>query len=252
MTKAQHFEWLLSLADDALILGQRLSEWCGHAPALEEDIALSNVALDLIGQSRAILTHAGLLEGEGRDEDRLAFFRSDREYRNLLLVELPNGHFGDTIARQFFFDQFAMIRYGHLAQQTFDLEIAAIATKALKEVRYHAAHSAEWMIRLGDGTDLSKTRIQESVDRLWPYIGECFEAHPILDAAITSGAMPDCKSIELTWKERVSAVLAEATLILPTDDWKQVGGRNGLHTEHLSYLLAEMQAVPRLHPDAKW
>lgn len=252
MTKAQHIDWLLSLADDALILGQRLSEWCGHAPALEEDIALSNIALDLIGQSRALLSHAGRLEGAGRDEDRLAFFRSDREYRNLLLVELPNGHFGDTIARQFFYDQFALIRYTHLAQQTFDSEVAAIATKALKEVRYHAAHSAEWMIRLGDGTELSKARIQESVDRLWPFTGECFQEHTILDAAIASGAMPDRSRAQNTWNESVGAVLNQATLTMPEGSWKQSGGRDGLHTEHLSYMLAEMQVLPRLHPEAKW
>lgn len=252
MTKAQHIEWLLSLADDALILGQRLSEWCGHAPALEEDIALSNIALDLIGQSRVLLTHTGQLEGLGRDEDRLAFFRSDRDYRNLLLVELPNGHFGDTIARQFFYDQFALIRYTHLAQQSFDPDVAAIAAKALKEVRYHAAHSADWVVRLGDGTELSKARMQESIDRLWPYTGECFEAHPILDAAIASGAMPDRKRAQATWSERVTSILAQATLTLPQGSWNQSGGRDGLHTEHLSYMLAEMQVIPRQHPDAKW
>tara|TARA_B110000503_G_C7172609_1_gene425095 strand:+ start:9738 stop:10496 length:759 start_codon:yes stop_codon:yes gene_type:complete len=252
VTKSQHIDWLLGLADDALILGQRLSEWCGHAPALEEDIALSNIALDLIGQSRAFFAHAGRLEGAGRDEDRLAFFRSDREYRNLLLVELPNGHFGDTIARQFFFDQFALVRYTHLAQQTFDPEVAAIATKALKEVRYHAAHSAEWMLRLGDGTELSKARIQESVERLWPFTGECFEEHATLDAAIASGAMPDRSQAQTTWNEQVEAVLNQASLTKPEGSWSQKGGRDGLHTEHLSYMLAEMQVLPRLHPDAKW
>jgi len=158
--------WLLWLADDALILGQRLSEWCGHGPVLEEDIALSNVALDLIGQARALLTLAGQREAKGRDEDQLAFFRTDRAFRNLLLVELPNGDFGDTIARQFLFDQFALLRYEALAQQTTDLELAAIAAKAVKEVRYHAAHSAKWIVRLGDGTDESKVRIQGSIDRL--------------------------------------------------------------------------------------
>lgn len=252
MTNAQHFEWLLSLADDALILGQRLSEWCGHAPALEEDIALSNIALDLIGQSRALLTHAGKTEGAGRDEDRLAFFRTDREYRNLLLVELPNGHFGDTIVRQFFFDQFSLIRYTHLAQQNFDLEVAAIAAKALKEVRYHAAHSEDWIIRLGDGTELSRDRIQQSINRIWPFAGECFQEHPVLDAAIQSGAMPDSQIAQATWKTRVTEILEQATLDLPDNHWKQSGGRDGLHTEHLSYMLAEMQVIPRMHPHAKW
>ena len=252
MTRAQHFEWLLGLADDALILGQRLSEWCGHAPALEEDIALSNIALDLIGQSRALLSHAGQTEGAGRDEDRLAFFRTDREYRNLLLVELPNGHFGDTIARQFLFDQFSLIRYNHLAEQKFDSEVAAIAAKALKEVRYHAAHSEDWLIRLGDGTELSRDRIQQSIHRLWPFAGECFQTHPVLDAAVAAGAMPDNKTVETIWKDRVISIMEKATLNVPDGSWMQSGGRDGLHTEHLSYMLAEMQVIPRMHPDAKW
>ena len=165
---SQNHEWILRLGDDALVLAQRLSEWCSHGPALEEDIALSNIALDLLGQARALLTLAGQREGHGRDEDALAYSRTDREFRNALLVELPNGHFGDTIVRQMLFDQFAVLRYEALANQSVDLELSAIATKALKEVRYPAAHSAQWVVRLGDGTGGSQRRVQISVNVMWP------------------------------------------------------------------------------------
>ena len=252
VTKDEHFEWLVWLADDALILAQRLSEWCGHAPVLEEDIALSNIALDLIGQSRAFYAHAGQLEGLGRDEDQLAFFRTDRDFRNLLLVEQPNGHFGDTIARQFFFDQFALLRYTHLAQQSFDTEVAAIATKALKEVRYHAAHSAEWMIRLGDGTEESHQRIQESVNRFWEYTGECFESNSFQTAAEKANVLPHAESAHKEWLAAITSILSQATLSVPNGTWMQKGGRQGGHSEHLSYILAEMQVLPRTYPDAQW
>ncbi|MBV41980.1 MAG: phenylacetate-CoA oxygenase subunit PaaI [Crocinitomicaceae bacterium] len=243
---------LLWLADDALILGQRLSEWCGHAAVLEEDIALSNVALDLIGQARALLTLAGQEENQERDEDQLAYFRTDRDYRNLLLLELPNGDFGDTIARQFLFDQFSMLRYEALAKQTANPEVAAIASKAIKEVRYHAAHSAKWIIRLGDGTDESKSRIQKSIDKLWEYTGEFFMDYGCAQAWTDQGVLPSLQSFEQPWLDGVSAILREATLDIPESKWMQKGGRTGYHTEHLSYLLAEMQVLPRTYPNAKW
>jgi ring-1,2-phenylacetyl-CoA epoxidase subunit PaaC len=243
---------LLWLADDALILGQRLSEWCGHAAVLEEDIALSNVALDLIGQARAFLTLASQEENKGRDEDQLAYFRNDREYHNLLLLELPNGDFGDTIARQFLFDQFSMLRYEALAKQTVNPEIAAIATKAIKEVRYHAAHSAKWIIRLGDGTEESKSRIQNSIDKMWEYTGEFFMDYDCAQAWTDQGILPSLQSFEHAWLDAVSKTLKEATLDIPESKWMQKGGRTGHHTEHLSYLLAEMQILPRTYPDAKW
>jgi ring-1,2-phenylacetyl-CoA epoxidase subunit PaaC len=243
---------LLWLADDALILGQRLSEWCGHAAVLEEDIALSNVALDLIGQARAFLTLASQEENKGRDEDQLAYFRTDREYQNLLLLELPNGDFGDTIARQFLFDQFSMLRYEALAKQTVNPEIAAIATKAIKEVRYHAAHSAKWIIRLGDGTEESKSRIQNSIDKMWEYTGEFFMDYDCAQAWTDQGILPSLQSFEHAWLDAVSKTLKEATLDIPESKWMQKGGRTGHHTEHLSYLLAEMQILPRTYPDAKW
>jgi ring-1,2-phenylacetyl-CoA epoxidase subunit PaaC len=243
---------LLWLADDALILGQRLSEWCGHAAVLEEDIALSNVALDLIGQARAFFTLASQEENKGRDEDQLAYFRNDREYHNLLLLELPNGDFGDTIARQFLFDQFSMLRYEALAKQTVNPEIAAIATKAIKEVRYHAAHSAKWIIRLGDGTEESKSRIQNSIDKMWEYTGEFFMDYDCAQAWTDQGILPSLQSFEHAWLDAVSKTLKEATLDIPESKWMQKGGRTGHHTEHLSYLLAEMQILPRTYPDAKW
>lgn len=252
MTSQEHFQSLLWLADDALILGQRLGAWCGHGPVLEEDIALSNVALDLIGQARAFLTHAGEIEGNGRDEDALAYFRTDAEYRNLLLVEQPNGHFGDTIVRQFLFDQFALIRYDHLANQSFDARCAAIASKALKEVRYHAAHSSQWIRRLGDGTVESHDRVQESLHRLWGYSGECFEDNDIATAAAQSGLFPSAEVMETRWLEAVSPVLTEVHLEIPSESWMHSGGRHGTHTEHLSYMLAEMQVLPRTYPDAQW
>ena len=244
--------WLLWLADDALVLGQRLSEWCGHGPVLEEDIALSNVALDLIGQARALLSLAGEREGQDRDEDQLAFFRTDRDYHNLLLLELPNNDFGDTIARQFFFDQFSLLRYEALATQTKDKELAAIASKAVKEVRYHAAHSSRWILRLGDGTAESKKRIQDSINRLWEYTGEFFMDYDEQDAWETDGIMPSLESMKSDWTEAVSSVISTATLEMPTGTWMQKGGRIGQHTEHLSFMLAEMQVLPRTYPDAKW
>jgi ring-1,2-phenylacetyl-CoA epoxidase subunit PaaC len=244
--------WLLRLGDDALVLAQRLSEWCGHGPALEEDIALSNIALDLLGQSRAFLTLAGEREGKGRDEDALAYFRTDREFSNLLLLELPNGHFGDTIMRQCLFDQFALLRYEALAAQNVDLEVAAIASKALKEVKYHAAHSAQWVIRLGDGTEESHQRIQQSLDDLWVYTGEFFMDDEVSAAGAKMGLGRLNGDLQSTWSERIQSIMEQATLRIPETTWMHKGGRQGKHTEHLSYMLAEMQVLQRTYPGAQW
>jgi ring-1,2-phenylacetyl-CoA epoxidase subunit PaaC len=244
--------WLLRLGDDALVLAQRLSEWCGHGPALEEDIALSNIALDLLGQSRAFLTLAGEREGKGRDEDTLAYFRTDREFSNLLLLELPNGHFGDTIMRQCLFDQFAWLRYEALAAQNVDLEVAAIASKALKEVKYHAAHSAQWVIRLGDGTEESHQRIQQSLDDLWAYTGEFFMDDEVSTAGAKMGLGRLNSHLQPTWSERIQSIMEQATLRIPDTTWMHKGGRQGKHTEHLSYMLAEMQVLQRTYPGAQW
>lgn len=245
-------EWILRLGDDALVLAQRLSEWCSHGPALEEDIALSNIALDLLGQARALLTLAGEREGQGRDEDALAYFRTDREFTNALLVEVPNGHFGDTIVRQMLFDQFALLRYEALAGQSAEPEVAAIAAKAVKEVRYHAAHSAQWVVRLGDGTEESHKKVQESLNVLWPYTQELFEDDAVSQACAAAGVMPLNASYHARWKEQVLAILEEATLTCPETSALLTGGREGKHTEHLSYLLAEMQVLQRTYPGAKW
>jgi ring-1,2-phenylacetyl-CoA epoxidase subunit PaaC len=250
--EGREHEWILRLADDALVLAQRLSEWCSHGPALEEDIALSNMALDLLGQSRAWLTLAGQREGQGRDEDALAYFRTDREFRNALIVELPNGHFGDTMVRQMLFDQFALLRYEALANQSVEPEASAIAAKAVKEVRYHAAHSAQWVVRLGDGTAESHERVQQSLDFLWPYTHELFEDDAVSEACNAAGILPLNQSFEAEWNRRVQAILDEATLRCPDTHALLTGGRSGRHTEHLSYLLAEMQVLQRTYPGAEW
>lgn len=251
MTDAQHFEYLLRLADNALILGQRLGEWCGHGPVLEEDIALTNISLDLIGQARMLLSHAGTVEGQGRDEDKLAFFRDAHEYRNVLLLEQPNGHFGDTIARQFLFDHFAWLMYDALLESK-DEELKAIAAKSIKEVTYHRRHSSEWMIRLGDGTDESHEKIQKSLNDLWMYTGEMFQADALDQAALEAGIGADLSEIKGLWKQNVEGVLRQANLTIPKDDWMQSGGKKGIHSEHIGFLLAEMQHLPRMYPDAQW
>jgi ring-1,2-phenylacetyl-CoA epoxidase subunit PaaC len=244
---------LLRLGDDALVLAQRLGEWCGHAPALEEDIALTNIALDLIGQTQSYLSLAGSLDPDApKTDDELAFLRSENEFKNLLLVEQTNGHFGDTIARQFLFDQYALLRAEHVAQQTFDLDAAAIAAKAVKEIRYHAAHSSKWVIRLGDGTLESHSRIQKSINDLWAYTGEMFAADDVDIAGSIAGLLPDLSALKTQWDQEIDSVLAEATLVRPQDGAMKTGGRMGIHTEALGTMLAEMQILPRTHPGASW
>ena len=252
MTEAQHLQAILRLGDDALVLGQRLSAWCGHGPILEEDIALSNTALDLIGQARNFYTLAAAREDQGRDEDALAFFRTDREFQNHLLVEQPNGHFGDTIVRQLFFSAFALERYAFLSRQLVDAEVAGIAAKAVKELQYHWEHAAQWVIRLGDGTEESHRKVQESVNELWAYTGEMFVADDVDTACQEAGMLPDLDVLQKAWRERIAACLERATLIQPEDGWMQRGGKQGIHSEHLSYMLAEMQVLPRTYPDATW
>ena len=252
MTEAQHIQAILRLGDDALVLGQRLSAWCGHGPILEEDIALSNMALDLIGQARNFYTLAAARENTGRDEDQLAFFRTDREFQNHLLLELPNGHFGDTIVRHMFFSAFALERYAFLSRQLLDAEVAGIAAKAVKELQYHWEHAAKWVIRLGDGTEESHEKVQTSVNELWAYTGELFEADDVDEAGHEAGLLPDLSILAGAWRARVEACLGQATLTIPDATWSHKGGKQGIHTEHLSYMLAEMQVLPRTYPDATW
>jgi ring-1,2-phenylacetyl-CoA epoxidase subunit PaaC len=227
-------QYLLHLGDDALVLGHRLSEWCGHGPILEEDIALSNLALDLIGLARQYYQLAARRIGDGMTEDRIAYWRSDREFRNHVLVEQPNGDFGDTMARQFY------------------LELAAIARKAIKETTYHAQHSSEWIVRLGDGTDESRSRISASLLRLWPFTSELFEASTVDREAHAHSWGPDVASLRGPWLELVHEVLHQAGLQLPEGPAKLLRGKSGIHSESLGFLLAEMQSLPRAYPDATW
>jgi ring-1,2-phenylacetyl-CoA epoxidase subunit PaaC len=245
------FEHALRLADDALLLGHRLSEWCGRAPTLEEDMALANIGLDLIGQARSLYAYAGEVEGAGRDEDRLAYLRDNGEYRNLLLVELPNGDFAQTIVRQLLYSAF-MVPFWERLEGSKDQSLAAIAAKSVKEARYHLRHAAEWVIRLGDGTDESRGRTVAALGELWPWTGELFEQDAAERALVEAGVAVDRAALKPVWDATVDRVLAEATLTRPADGWMQTGGRRGVHTEHLGYILAELQHLQRSHPGAVW
>ena len=248
------FEYLQRLGDDRLILGHRVSEWCGHAPILEEDIALANVALDLLGQATILLRMAGEAEGRGRDEDALAYFREAVEFRNCQLVELPKGDFAFTIARQFLFDVYDVVLLDALTKST-NAELAAIAAKSLKEARYHVRHSGDWMLKLGDGTDESRRRVQAALDALWRVSSELFAADEVDAELAATGIVPDLAALKPQWESFVREVLDRATLTTPNDVPRLPrarGGRDGAHTEHLGHLLAEMQIVARSHPGATW
>jgi ring-1,2-phenylacetyl-CoA epoxidase subunit PaaC len=245
------FEYALRLADDVLVLGHRLSQWSGRGPMLEEDIALSNLALDLIGQARLFYAHAGEVEGKGRDEDRLAYFREAGEFRNVLLVEQPNGDFAATMVRHFLFAAFLHPYYQRLSASA-EAQIAGIAAKASKELAYHLRHSSEWVIRLGDGTGESRRRAQAGLDELWTYTGELFEMDEVEQALLARGIAVDRAALLPVWQSNVSRVLSEATLERPADGYMQRGGRTGRHSESLGRMLAEMQVLARAHPDATW
>ncbi|MGH7709589.1 MAG: 1,2-phenylacetyl-CoA epoxidase subunit PaaC [Vulcanimicrobiaceae bacterium] len=244
-------EYGLRIGDNALVLGQRLAEWTGHGPVLEEDLALTNVALDLIGQARLWLSYAGEVEGRGRDEDRLAYFRGQGEFRNVLLVERPNGNYADTTARQFLFDTWHFHLLSALSASS-DGRIAAIARKAVREVAYHVRRSGDWVVRLGDGTELSHRRMQAAIDDLWPFTGELFAPDAVDVELARRGAGCDLGALREPWLGHVTSVLADATLTVPTDGWMHAGGKAGRHSEQLGYLLAEMQAVPRSVPGERW
>src|SRR4051812_22561178 len=243
--------YTLRRADDALILGHRLSEWCGHAPVLEEDMALANMGLDLLGQARELYSYAAKVEGKGNDEDKFAYLRDVRQYRNLLLLEQPNGDFARTMVRQFFYAAFADL-YWRAMMKSNDPTLAAIAAKSEKESAYHVRHSSEWMVRLGDGTGESHLRGQTAIDDLWAYTGEMFEADDSERGLIDAGIAIDPAALRPRWLERVSSVLREATLTLPNSDWMQQGGRSGRHSEHLGHLLSELQSMQRTFPGATW
>lgn len=244
-------DYLLRLADNALILAQRLGEWCGHGPVLEQDIALTNISLDLLGQARMLYTYAGELEGQGRDEDAMAYLRDVHQFRNVLLVEQPNQDWAFTIARQFFYDAYNFYNYKALTQSA-DERLAAIAEKSLKEVTYHLRFSSEWMLRLGDGTELSHQKIQTAVDELWPFTGELTAPNATDEAMSTAGISPDLRNIQPLWQQKVAAILSEATLQQPASAWMQSGGKDGRHTEYLGFILAEMQYLQRTYPGQQW
>ncbi len=245
------YNYLLRLGDDSLILGHRVSEWCGHGPILEEDIAMTNISLDLIGQATSIFQYAAKIENKGRDEDDIAFLRFDKDYKNLLLVEQPNGDFGMTMMRQFLFDAFRKPLF-ELLQKSSDTQLSAIAEKSLKETKYHLKHSSEWVIRLGDGTEESHQRVQESLDTLWRYTAELFYEVEVDQALKAEGILPNLDQVKVEWTRNVREVLDRATLTIPTNGWEQIGGRKGLHSEHLGFLLAEMQYIQRAYPGMKW
>jgi ring-1,2-phenylacetyl-CoA epoxidase subunit PaaC len=245
------FEYLLRLGDNALILGHRLSEWCGHSPALEEDLALSNVALDLIGQTQLWLNLAGEIEGKGRDADKLAYLRDARDFRNVLLAEQPNGDFTVTMARQCYFDAWHYLLLRELTGSK-EPRIAEIAAKGLKEVTYHLERSRDWVLRLGDGTEESHRRMQSAIDDLWMYTGELFESDEIDQFMAQEGLGPDLAALHEPWLGLVRATTEEATLSLPQPGWAQKGGKRGIHSEHLGYILADLQFLQRAYPNAAW
>jgi ring-1,2-phenylacetyl-CoA epoxidase subunit PaaC len=246
------FDYLLRLGDNALVLSQRLSELCGKGPALEEDMALTNVSLDLLGQTRLWYGYAGELEAAGRDEDRLAFHRDAHQFRNCLLVEQRNGNYADTMMRQFYFDTWHYFLIGALTKSS-DARIAGIAEKSLKEVTYHLRRSGDLVVRLGDGTAESHARTQAAADALWMYTGEMFNYDAIDQAMVAAGVAPAAEPLRAQWLEHVAAIFAEATLVMPAPDaWMQKGGKQGVHSEHLGYLLAEMQFLQRAYPGAEW
>ena len=245
------FEHLLRLADDRLVLGHRLSEWCGHGPILEEDIALANIALDLVGQASMLLKLAGEVEGKGRSEDALAYFRDAVEFRNVQLVELPNGDFAATIIRQFLFDAWDVLVLEKLTGASNE-SLAGVAAKALKEAKYHLRHSAEWVRMLGDGTSESHTRAQRALDDLWPYSAELFLMDDTDRVAVAAGNGVDVEALRARWQQTVEQVFAEATLTIPKSAFTPRGGRTGRHTEHLGRMLADMQSLARAHPGATW
>ena len=245
-------QYLLRQGDNALILSQQLSQLCGKGPALEEDMALTNVALDLLGQTRMWLTYAGELEGQGRDEDKLAFHRDAHDYRNVLLVEQPNGSYADTMMRQFLFDTWHYFLMRGLLQSS-DPRIAEIAEKSFKEVTYHLRRSGDLVVRLGDGTDVSHAKMQAALEDLWMYSGEMFIYDEIDKAMVEQGIAPKAEELRAAFLDHVNDILVEATLTMPSPDaYMQRGGKQGRHTEHLGYTLAEMQFLQRAYPGAEW
>lgn len=248
---APEVQYLLRIGDSCLILAQRISEWCGHAPILEEDLALSNIALDLLGQARALLTHAAKLDGQGHDEDQLAFLRDERQYLNPVLMELPRGDFAYTQLRNFGVATWLLLLWRRLEQSS-DAEVAAIAGKAVKEAAYHQQHSADWVVRLGDGTEESAQRMKAALSTLWPYFNELFDADAVDAAAAAQGLGPAWSDLKEDWRAAFAEVLEEAQLAVPKDSGFRSEGRVGMHGEHMGHLLATLQYLQRSYPGGKW
>lgn len=251
MTHDPRFEYALRLGDDALVLGQRLGEWCGHAPTIEVDLSLANLGLDLIGQAMHFLGLAGDIEGQGRDADKLAFFRDELDFTNCLLVEQPNGDFAQTMTRQWLYSTYQALLFDALKQSS-DARFAEVADKAVKEVRYHAELAADWVVRLGDGTDESRKRMLSALDWHWRYVPELFAMDAVDEAMVAEGVGADKAALRPAFDAAINAVLDEATLPRQEDQMPLLGGRKGHHSEHLGHLLATMQHIPRSHPDARW
>ena len=242
---------VLHLGDNGSILGHRLGEWCGHGPVLEQDIAITNIALDLIGQARLYLEYAGKLSDKNLTEDDLAYKRDVMDYKNFLITELRNGDFADSIARQFTYDTYHLLFLKGLSESQ-DETLAAIAQKSIKEVTYHQRWSSEWVIRLGDGTNESKEKMQRALDDIWMWTGELFTQTEDEQSLVSAGFLPDTSKMKDAWMTEIKRIVEEATLTLPEDEPMQEGGKVGYHTEHLGYILAEMQFLPRAYPDATW
>ncbi len=245
------FEYLLHWGDNSLIMGQRDGEWCGHGPILEQDIALTNISLDLFGEARNIFSYAAKLKGDDHTEDSIAFLRDVLEYKNVLLVEQPNNDWGYTIAKHFFYDNFHYFLCSELSKSN-DKQIQAIALKSIKETAYHAKWSNEWVIRLGDGTDFSKQKIQEAINDLWEYTHELFIPSAIEQSAFELGFGANLEDVKIQWERKINAILEEATLSIPETKNIQKGGKIGRHSEHLGFILTEMQYLQRAYPGAEW
>ena len=245
------FNYTLRLGDTSLILAQRLTEWTGHGPFLEEDLALTNIALDILGRGKNLLEYAAKIEDKGRTEDDLAFLRNDREYFNALITEQPNGDYAKTIVRQALIDCFDLLFYTALSKSS-DATLAGIAAKSIKEITYHKRHSFSWVIRFGNGTEESMTRLQKGFNETWPFTGELFEMTEADELLLKENVAVDLNTLKPVWEKEIMELLSKANITLPETVFMQKGSRKGLHTEHLSYILAEMQSLPRMHPGAKW
>ena len=251
MEKDLLYQFVLGLGDDALILGQRLSQWAYKGPFLEEDIALSNISLDMFGRANLLLEYAATLKGNGTTSDELAFKRNEREFSNHIICEQPNGNFADTIVRQFFLDAFYKLFLQKLTNSK-DEQLSAIAQKSIKETTYHLRHSSKWIIRLGDGTAESHEKVQSAIDNLWMFTNELFEMNEIDNEMLEKKIGVDCSKLKIEWDKIINEVLSEATLNRPEDANMPTGGRQGIHTEHLGHLLSDMQYLQRAYPDATW